>query len=593
MLINVIFRGKYFRFWKSSCYFCGSELIPCSMSLKKVGLIAALGLGVAGCGKFNLHLINYKVTPNPLELHNDSVTVTIAAEYPAKVMPRKGTAVVTPVLRYKGGERAFQSVTFQGDRAAGNGEVVRREGGSIKAYKATIPFTDAMEVSELHVTGTGTVNGKEKKSESTTEPIALGVITTPRLVQNNSARFAPSANNYGPVYKSQKVTIYFAYNSAVIRPNERKSDEMKAFRAFVDAHMANGSVLEKVDIQGWASPDGEEDKNLSLSNARAEVVRKMFVEYFTKEKKVSTVQFSAKGNGEDRAGFSTRMNQANVDKKSDVSSQINSGARNAELRRYGVSIYNTLEKEVLGPLRRVEVTLTVKEREKTNDELLSFAKTSPEKLNIEELLYTAEKLAATNEEKLQILANAQRQFPEDARAFNNRGVVLAEMNRSDEALQEFLKAEKLAPSEGVYKANIGGIYLRKGDRAKALEYLNQAKGSGKAADFNLATIYISQAKYSEAVSLFAGDCSFNAALAQILAGSPEKASATLDCSSQKDEALSYYLRAIAAARTKSNQAVFENLRMAVQKDPSLKAKARTDLEFLKLRENSEFTGIVN
>ena len=143
------------------------------------------------------------------------------------------------------------------------------------------------------------------------------------------------------------------------------------------------------------------------------------------------------------------------------------------------------------------------------------------------------------------------------------------------------------------KGNIGGIYVRKGDRAKALQYLTPARGASKEADYNLGTIFISQAKYSEAVSLFGNDCSFNAALAQILSGSAEKAMNTLSCANEKDEAMSFYLRAVAAARTKSNQAVFENLRTAIQKDASLKAKAKADLEFLKLRENSEFTSLVN
>ncbi len=562
------------------------------MSLKKIGSIALVGAALTGCGKFNLNLINYKVNPSPLELHNDSVTITISAEYPAKVMPRKGTATLTPVLKYKGGERAFKAVTFQGDRATGNGEVISRDGGSIKAYKSTIAFTDAMEVAELHVSGTGSVNGKEKKSETTTTPIALGVITTPRLVQP-TARFTQSSNKFGPVYKTQKATFFFAYNSSTIRPGERKSEEMKAFRAFVDAQMAAGATLEKVDIQGWASPDGEETKNQTLSNARAEAVRKMFMDYFVKEKKVTTVQFVSNGNGEDRAGFSARMGNAKFEKKSDVTSQVNSGVRNADLRKFGATIYSALEKEVLGPLRRVEVTLTVKEREKTNEELLSFAMNSPEKLNVEEFLYTAEKIATTNEQRLQILANAERQFPEDARPFNNRGVIYTQEKKFDEALQEFLKAEKLTPNDMTIKGNIGGIYVRKGDRAKALQYLTPARGASKEADYNLGTIFISQAKYSEAVSLFGNDCSFNAALAQILSGSAEKAMNTLSCANEKDEAMSFYLRAVAAARTKSNQAVFENLRTAIQKDASLKAKAKADLEFLKLRENSEFTSLVN
>ena len=63
--------------------------------------------------------------------------------------------------------------------------------------------------------------------------------------------------------------------------------------------------------------------------------------------------------------------------------------------------------------------------------------------------------------------------------------------------------------------------------------------------------------------------------------------------SEKEDALSYYLKAVAAARTSSNQAVIDNLKTAIGKDASLKAKAKIDLEFLKMRENSDFKSLTN
>jgi Flp pilus assembly protein TadD/outer membrane protein OmpA-like peptidoglycan-associated protein len=561
------------------------------MSFTSKTLLFASAISLVGCGKFNLDLVKYKVTPSPLEFHNDSVAITISADYPAKLMPRKAEATATPFLLYKGGEKAFTAVSFRGDKAEGSGQVISRDGGSIKAYRAVVPYTDAMSSAELHVRATGGIKGKERSSGQTSEPIALGTITTPLLALKDE-RFSVAPNNYGPVFRKQTVRIYFPYNSATIRPGERTSEEMKAFRAFVDSHLLNNSTLEGVEISGWASPDGEETRNMDLSSRRAAAVKGMMEQYFSKEKK-STVAISSNGRGEDKSGFQTRLSASSSDKKDDVRSRINSGVRNAELRTLGAAVYNELEKNVLGPLRRAEVVLTVKERQKTNEELMSFAMNEPAKLNVEEFLHTAATLAQDNATRLQILANAERQYPEDWRAFNNRGIIYALEGKLDDAMTEFMKAEKLASSEKSPKNNIGAIYGRKGDRQNALKYFEEARGSGLEVNHNLGSAYIRLAKYSEAVSLFGTECSFNAALATILAGSPEKASAIIDCGPDKELAISFYLKAVASARTKSNQAVIDNLRAAFSRDAGLKVKAKSDLEFLRLRDNADFKGLVN
>jgi tetratricopeptide (TPR) repeat protein len=131
-----------------------------------------------------------------------------------------------------------------------------------------------------------------------------------------------------------------------------------------------------------------------------------------------------------------------------------------------------------------------------------------------------------------------------------------------------------------------------GDKANAISYYKQGAGSQEN-NHNMGNVYVTQGKYSEAVSAYGSENTFNAALAKILAGNPEKAPAIIDGSTEKEDALSYYLKAVAAARTNSNQAVIDNLKTAIAKDGSLKAKAKADLEFLKMRENSDFKGVVN
>lgn len=560
------------------------------MKIKNIGLLVATSAVLASCGKFNLHKITYKVVPDPLELRGDSVEITVNAEYPKKTIPKKSTAEATPVLKFKGGEKDYKTLYFKGEKMEGaQGTTINWAGGSFK-YNSKIAYVDGMQESELHVKGKGyNKKGKLKYEGITETPIAYGVITTPLWTQKDD-QFVYGKHAYGPIYLTKKVTAYFPYNSASLRGSEKDSVAKGSFNKFVQDQIADGGTFEKVEINGWASPDGEETRNNDLSAQRAKEVEKYAASYF-KGKKV-TVTTDAKGNGEDMNGFNTLANSSNVEGKNDFISQVKSGASNSQLKAKGGKAFNEFEKEVLSPLRKAEMVLTVKQREKTNDELVKLAKEDVKKLTLEEALYTVETLIEDDATKVQILENIAKEFPEDYRATNNIGVIYAKQGKLDEALTKFLEAEKIAPSEAAVKNNIGAIYMRKGDKEQALAYYKQGAGS-KENNHNLGNVYILQGKYNEAVSAYSDECSFNAALAKLLNGNPEKVNEILDCSPEKETAAAYYLRAIAAARTNSTNTAISNLKEAIAKDPSLKAKAKSDLEFRNLRENSEFKSLVN
>jgi hypothetical protein len=53
-------------------------------------------------------------------------------------------------------------------------------------------------------------------------------------------------------------------------------------------------------------------------------------------------------------------------------------------------------------------------------------------------------------------------------------------------------------------------------------------------------------------------------------------------------AKSYYLKAIIGSRTANTEMVLENLKLAIEKDASLKELAIKDREFIKYFENSDF-----
>ena len=83
----------------------------------------------------------------------------------------------------------------------------------------------------------------------------------------------------------------------------------------------------------------------------------------------------------------------------------------------------------------------------------------------------------------------------------------------------------------------------------------------------------------------------NAALAQILSSDYNSARRTLAAVAAPN-AMTAYLSAIIGARTNDRDAVYSNLKTAVQKDSSLAKKALSDLEFAKYFTDASFLSIL-
>ena len=116
-------------------------------------LAAAVLTSCGGLNKMkkNSNVVKYEVTPKVLETHAGVVTVTIKGTFPPKYFDKKTTVTATPVLTYAGGETAFEKVqVLQGEKVQANNKVITTSGGDF-TYTASVPYTDAMKLSELNL----------------------------------------------------------------------------------------------------------------------------------------------------------------------------------------------------------------------------------------------------------------------------------------------------------------------------------------------------------------------------------------------------------------------------------------------------------
>jgi hypothetical protein len=92
---------------------------------------------------------NAKVNPDPLEVHGDTLAVSISGKFPAKFFAKKVAVVASPVLVYGSSEVKFKPRQFKGEKAVGNGDVDPFETGKTFTYSDRIAYAPSMSTSDL------------------------------------------------------------------------------------------------------------------------------------------------------------------------------------------------------------------------------------------------------------------------------------------------------------------------------------------------------------------------------------------------------------------------------------------------------------
>ncbi|MFK7785704.1 MAG: tetratricopeptide repeat protein [Crocinitomicaceae bacterium] len=560
-------------------------------SIKVLAFLTVVGATVSSCTL--LKDLEYDVEPCPLEMHGDSVAVTVNITFPEKSINKKASAEVTPMI----GETALKPVTFMGEKATGNGNVIQYKPGGKYTYTDVVAYKPAMENTELMITGTVSKKGKVKDQIDPIE-ICKGTIVTPLLVEKSGQVILADDKFERITPQSTSSTINYLKGKSNVRSSELKDEDIVANQDWLAAAQANAKIdIKSINITGHASPEGEEDKNGTLSTDRAASAKESMMKVAAKaeNEKASGDIYSTSGSGEDFPGFEkvlgedTKMNE---DDKNLVLRVIKMNAspeqREEELRNMRAT-FTYLDKNIFPLLRRAEVVTSYDLTGFSDEELKNYSVSNSDTLNLEELLFCATLYEDLNE-KLRVYKIAEARYADDYRPSNNVGAVLYMQNKVSEAKAKFEKANGIKDNE-ISKNNLGAVAIVEGDRSKAWNLLNQA-GSSSETSYNKGVLNIQDGDYGDAVSNLGSDASYNKALAQLLNGNPSAAVGTVNNSVDKETAQGYYLKAIAAARQDQLNEVVNNLKSAIAQDGSYKAKAMKDMEFASYAENAAFTAIV-
>ena len=531
------------------------------------------------------------VNPSPLTVVGNLVEADIMGTFPVKKFGKNAVLTVTPVLKYAGGEAVSQSVTYVGEKAKENGTTVSYKEGGQFTVKASFEYVPAMAKSELYLRFTA------KKGNKVVEipdmKIADGVLSTAKMAQAEDVPAQVTADKFQRIIQEvQEADIKFLIQQSTLRNSELKSQELKdLYAAIKSADTTANKAINKLEVAGYASPDGEQDLNAKLADARQAKSQKHLQKQLKKAKVDAAIESNV--TAEDWAGFQAAMEASNIQDKELVlrvlSMYTDPEEREAQIKNLS-AVFKTIAEEVLPALRRSRLILTTDLIGKSDEEIAALAANDAAALNVEELLYAA---TLTNDaaEKLAIYKKATELFANDYRGYNNMGMVYFGQGNIAEARRCYAKALQLAPANADVNYNAGLAAMAENDLAKAEEYLGKAAGTEGNLNAAMGTLYTMKGDYAAAKNAYGKTASNNAAVQQILNEDYAAARQTL-ASVANPNATTAYLAAIVGARTNDRDAVYANLKLAIERDAALKAKAQEDIEFAKYQADEKFQAIV-
>lgn len=608
-------------------------------NLKQLFTLSLVALVVLGCGFGKMvpkSQVQMKLENSDLENKGGKVEYVVKGTVPPKFLKKKATMEIqVPVIMSENGttKEVIKTIKLVGQKSKEEGIRIPYKTGGTFTSSGSFDYKDEYEDQNMYALQTARL--KKKEFTYTPELITEGISNTasnialyPSLTdeKGNGTMLLFAPHNYKAEFISQVGTIFFELDRSNLNWNLKMNKEVtskqmvKDFRAFMDDAFAEGRVIDKVIISGWASPEGEESRNQGLSEKRFEEGKKWFdsqikdwAKTYAKKNKlklkdvvIPEIVFENNAKGEDWMGFQIAVEKSNIAEKNKIMNVVQSQPDNMQKEqkiREMTDIYPEIADAILPPLRRVEMTMVCNKNLFTEQEIPEIAKNTPSKLSLNERMYGAAmtKDLGTKEAIYKAIIG-ETSYQSDWRAYNNLAALEINKFMTDgnpttlKAAKDHLeKANAISPNNGMILNNMAIAQFLGGDLIGArANFEKSAKASLNPVkqDYNLGLFKILDGDYAGAkTAMGSRSCDYGMALAQVLSRDYAAAKGTLECITPKNAKV-YYLLAVVAARTSAEQDVYKNLDAALQADPSLKAKAKKDAEFKKYKKSDAFKKLV-
>ncbi|WP_436415761.1 OmpA family protein [Petrimonas sp.] len=230
-------------------------------------------------------------------------------------------------------------------------------------------------------------------------------------------------------------------------------------------------------ISGYASPEDTKERNLLLSQRRAE----SFARYMENKYGYTRNQFKVEWFGEDWNGLRKAVVASNLINKDAIVDIIDNvpdfDARDARLIALdNGQTYNRLLHDFYPPLRRNDYNIAFISRPFNVEEAKEIIKTRPKLLSLNEMYLVAKTYPEDSPQYKKAFDIACKTFPDAEVACINAAVGELREDNVDDALQHLQKC----PDSPAAMNLMGVVYAKKGDTARAKQFFDKAIQAGNA-----------------------------------------------------------------------------------------------------------------
>src|SRR5690554_1769491 len=532
---------------------------------------------------------NFNVTPSPLETVGNQVPVTVNGTFPEKWFHKNGIVTITPILKFGDSEVAGTPYSYQGENISGNRIAVPHSRGANFTMNSSFPYTPEMQSSELFLRFDGRI--KNKQSILPDLKVADGIIATSALADVRTTAPSVAPDGFQRIIKqAQDANIMFVIQQANLRQSELNKRDMSEWKRRVEEAFNDPRQNVDVEVSAYASPDGGLSLNERLA-AQREQNTSNYLESELSKRNIDTDVY-ARYTADDWDGFHQLVSASDLQDKELILRVLemypDSETREREIKNISY-VFEDLAETILPQLRRSRITANIEIVGKSDEEIMTAWNNNPKELSADELLYAS---SLTDDEgvKEKIYQYVTANFTNDYRGWNNIGTMYFKQGDYAKAEQAFNRAAQVSPNAPEVNMNKALLAILKNDLSTANELLGRSAGAASL-DEAMGLLNLLQGNYNQSVSAYGNNKTNNAALAQLLVSDYNKAKQTLE-SVEKPDATTAYLLAVIASRTNNFNDVVSNLRTAIGRDRTMVAQALNDLEFAKYRTNNEFMSLL-
>lgn len=448
---------------------------------------------------------NIKIEQVRIEKQGDNLKAGLRLNLDDLRMGAADMIVLTPVIRSadKAHAKTFAPVVLTGSRRSRTlqraidfdgyrferepQQIVRRKNKQAQSVDISLstPYQDWMRSGELVVVeATSGCDICEKVENEYT--VYHPLLPQPADPVYTIAYVTPPVEEVKQRSETHTARLNFEVGKSVILENFKDNKEVLADvgRIIGELRSDRNLTINEFTVTGYASPDGNEQSNMKLSESRA----KAFVTYLTEQHGISPSSIRANWMGEDWSGLYGAVEASSIEYRDEVLQALDAvtvAQRKARLQRAGGGkAYRILLDEIYPPLRRNEYTISFVAKKFSVDEAKEQIRTKPQYLSLNEMFLVANTYPKTSAEFKEVFGIAARLYPDSPVAQQNVAANELENGQYDDAIRR-LQTIDLPEAWN----NLGVAYAHKGEHQRALEcFENAVKGGYTSAATNAAQL---------------------------------------------------------------------------------------------------------